>query len=109
MTGAIYGTLLLSVVTWTLFIRIGFAVDKRRAEGWMSLAVLYLMWGVYLLILDRETGYTSMVTAIVFVSIALHRKRIDDPNSTIGRWVGDHFPKWLTFHDLGERRQRSDQ
>lgn len=108
MSFEVIGTLLLSIVTWVLFIRTGFAVGKRRAQGWISLAVLFVLWGAYLLTLDRESGYTTFGTAILFVFIALHRKRIDDPDSKIGRWVS-HLPKWLTFHDLGERRQRSDQ
>lgn len=98
-TQAVVGTLLLAAIGWFLWTRVGFAVGKKRSQGWAAIAVLYALWGVHLLLLGRETGFIAPFTALLFAYIALHRKRMDDPESKTAIWLNTHVPEWMLRED----------
>lgn len=94
------GSSLLGIITLYLFWRLGFSQGERRAQTWLALTVLYLMWSVELALLGRETSVTSFFTALIFFWIYVHRARLDLPNSRAAKFYKRH-PDFFKIEDRG--------
>lgn len=92
---------ILTIVSIVLWLRLGFSQGRKRAQAWAAVALLNVLWALDLgVILKRETGVTAALLAVVFVIIAVHRARLDNPDGKVAQWIERN--RWFpTFRDRG--------